>query len=135
MLDEPWANAFAKEWIAAWNAHDLARIFSLYVDDFEMRSPLIIERMGEPSGVLRGKENIRPYWAQGLAAQPPLIFELLYVLVGVDSVTICYQSVGRRCVAEVLTFNANRMVVRGAAYYGDGGFNRASVPGSSPVRD
>jgi ketosteroid isomerase-like protein len=118
MLDELWANAFAKEWIAAWNSHDLARIFSHYVDDFEMSSPLIIERMGEPSGVLRGKENIRPYWAQGLEAQPPLRFELRHVLVGINSVTICYQSVGRRCVAEVLTFNENRLVVRGAAHYG-----------------
>ena len=62
MLDERWARNFAAAWIAAWNSHDLEQIFSHYTDDFEMSSPLIVERMDEPSGFLRGKDRIRPYW-------------------------------------------------------------------------
>src|ERR1700753_4250590 len=119
MINERWAREFAEEWIAAWNAHDLERIFSHYVDDFEMHSPLIIERMGVASGVLKGKEAIRPYWAAGLAAHPPLHFELRDVLVGVDTLAIYYFSRTRhRMVAEILRFNAQGKAISGAGLYG-----------------
>lgn len=111
------AQAFAHEWIDAWNAHDLERILSHYADDFEMTSPVIVSLMGEPSGVLKGKATVRAYWAKGLAAQPPLRFELLDVLAGVRSVTIYYRSIGRRVAAEVLEFNDRGEAVRGSAHY------------------
>lgn len=47
MIDSNRAQEFAAEWIAAWNSHDLERILSHYAEDFEMASPLIIERMKE----------------------------------------------------------------------------------------
>lgn len=119
MLDTRWAHEFAAEWIAAWNAHDLERILSHYTDDFEMQSPLIIERMGVTSGVLRGKDAIRPYWQKGLSATPPLRFELRDVLVGVDTIALYYLSTARgRMAAEVLRFNAEGRVVSGAALHG-----------------
>ena len=65
MISEDWARNFAAEWIAAWNVHDLERILSHYIDDFEMQSALIVERMGVRSGILKGKEAIRPHWQQG----------------------------------------------------------------------
>jgi ketosteroid isomerase-like protein len=118
MLSPEWALEFAKEWIEAWNAHDLDRILSHYRDDFEMHSPLIVQRMGIASGSLTGKDAIRPYWAMGLAAQPPLHFELRDVLVGTDSLAIYYWSRTRnRMVAEVLTFDTGLKVVRGAGLY------------------
>ncbi len=121
MLREDWARQFAEEWIAAWNAHDLERILSHYTDDFEMQSPLILERMQVSSGVLRGKEAIRPYWQQGLAAQPPLHFELQDILVGIDTIAIYYRSTTRnRMVAEILRFNKHGRVVSGAGLYGPG---------------
>ena len=119
MIDREWAERFAREWIEAWNSHDLERIFSHYVDDFEMSSPYIVERMEEPSGVLRGKDAIRPYWTWGLQLQPPIEFQLLGVYAGVDEVAIHYRSVGRRLVTEILTFNAERLATHGAALYGD----------------
>jgi len=119
MIDPNWAQAFAEEWIAAWNSHDLVRILSHYSDDFEMRSPLIVERMGVPSGTLKGKEAIRPYWQIGLAAKPPLHFELQDVLVGVDTIAIYYRStIQNRMVAEVLRFDSQLRVVSGAGLYG-----------------
>ncbi|HTC54275.1 MAG TPA: nuclear transport factor 2 family protein [Steroidobacteraceae bacterium] len=122
LITATWAQQFAAEWIAAWNSHDLERILAHYRDDFEMRSPLIIERMGVPSGILKGKAAIRPYWQRGLAAQPPLHFELQDVLVGVDTVAIYYRSVTRnRMVAEILQFDDQRRVIGGAGLY-------ASVP-------
>ena len=117
MIDPQWALSFAREWIEAWNSHDLDRILAHYAEDFEMASPLIVERMGEPSGVLKGKAAVRPYWQQGLTAQPPLRFELLGVLSGIRTITIHYRSVGRRVVAEVLEFNSRGEVIRGAAHW------------------
>ena len=121
MIDRDWGERFAHEWIEAWNSHDLERVFSHYVDDFEMSSPLIVERMKVPSGVLRGKAAIRPYWSWALERQPPLKFELLGVFAGIDRIGIHYRSVGRRLAVEVLTFNAAREVTHGAALWGDPG--------------
>jgi SnoaL-like domain len=118
LIEQSWANAFAEEWIAAWNSHDLERILSHYVDDFEMSSPLIIERGMDPKGVLRGKAAIRDYWALGLAAVPPLRFELIDVHVGINTIGILYRSIGRRRVIELLTFNEDNEVIRGSGLYG-----------------
>jgi len=118
MISRDWAEQFAAEWIDAWNSHDLERIFSHYRDDFEMSSPLIVERMGVPSGTLRGKDAIRPYWSIGLTATPPLKFVLVDVLVGVDCIAIYYRSITRnRLVTEVLQFDALRRVIRGSGLY------------------
>ena len=118
MLVSETAHGFARRWIDAWNAHDLDRILDLYDDSVVMRSPLIIERMGEPSGELSGKEQLRAYWSIGLAASPPLRFELLGVYVGVNSVTVHYRSVGRRQVAEVLTLNDEGQIISGVSHHG-----------------
>jgi ketosteroid isomerase-like protein len=119
VIDRDWAEAFAKEWVNTWNTHDLERIFSHYADDFEMTSPLIVPRMGVPSGRLKGKDAIRPYWHQGLVSSPPIRFELLKVMVGVDSLAILYRSVtAARTVIERIEFDERRLVVRAEALYG-----------------
>jgi ketosteroid isomerase-like protein len=117
MIDAVWARQFAGEWIEAWNSHDLDRIFSHYTDDFEMTSPLIIERMKVESGTLRGKDQIRLYWQMGLEAIPPLRFELLDVLVGVNSITLYYRRTSAKLAAEVLIFNNHQQVIKGIAHY------------------
>jgi ketosteroid isomerase-like protein len=117
MIDRAFAEAFAEEWIAAWNAWDLERIFSHYADDFEMCSPMIVERMSEPSGRLTGKAAIRPYWGAA-TAQRELHFTLLHVLVGVDALTIVYRRETGQLVAESIAFDASRRGVRAAAHYG-----------------
>lgn len=119
IIDRAFAQRFATEWIAAWNSGNLERVFALYADDFEMRSPLIAERGFSPDGVLRGKAAIRPYWGGGIAAaKPPLVFELVDVYAGVNTVAIHYRSVGRRIVIEVIEFDADRRAIRGSACRG-----------------
>jgi hypothetical protein len=117
MIDSEFAQEFAREWIAAWNAHDLERILSHYRDDFEMSSPLIVQRGHEPSGVLKGKQAIRPYWQRSLAGTPPLRFELDFVTCGVVSLTLVYRNHRRQQATEVLFFDEQRQVVRGVAHY------------------
>lgn len=117
MIDKNWAENFARDWIDSWNSHNIKRIFSHYTDDFMMSSPLIIERMNEPSGILRGKENIRPYWEKGLAQIPSLKFELIDVLIGANSITILYKNQKNQQVAEVLVFNEQGKAFSGNAHY------------------
>ena len=118
LINPVFAQTFATEWIASWNSHDLARILRHYADDFEMFSPIIVDRMKEPQGVLRGKARISEYWGQGISmAQPPLRFELKGVFTGIGTVTIVYESVGRRLAAEVFEFDPQCRVIRGRAHY------------------
>ena len=117
-IDDAFAAALAAEWIAAWNSGDLERIFRHYEEDFEMRSPLISERGFSPTGALKGKAAIRPYWTAGLAANPPIRFELLGAYAGVNTVVIHYRSVARKLVTEILELDDERRIIRGSACYG-----------------
>jgi len=119
MIARDWAEAFAREWVDAWNSHDLERILSHYADDFEMTSPLIVEWMGVRTGRLKGKDAIRPYWAQGLAKTPQLRLELLDVMVGVNSLAILYKSVtAGRGVIEHIELDGSKKAIRSEALYG-----------------
>lgn len=113
MIDPDWAKAFAHDWIDSWNSHDMDRILSHYADEFEMSSPLIGERLGDPSGKCKGEQALRAYWQPSLTADPPLEFKLIDVLVGIDSITLYYLNVGRRVVAETLLFDDSLHAVKG----------------------
>ena len=56
--------AFAREWVAAWNAHDLERILSHYAEDVVLRSPVAARLLPESSGEIRGIDALRA-WARG----------------------------------------------------------------------
>ncbi|MBI5940176.1 MAG: nuclear transport factor 2 family protein [Caulobacterales bacterium] len=111
-------HAFAAEWVAAWNAHDLDRILSHYAADVVFESPVIRQRLGEASGQVRGLEELRAYWSGAFRAYPDLRFELLDVLAGVDGGAIRYFSHARGCeVVEVFRFAANGLVESASAHY------------------
>lgn len=111
------AKEFAREWVDSWNSHDLDRILSHYADDFQMTSPFIAQLMNEPSGTIKGKENVRAYWARALERIPDLYFDLIEVLMRVESITIYYHAVFGKRAAEVLFFNENGKVSRAVAHY------------------
>ena len=117
-ITRDFADRFADEWIAAWNAHDLPRVLSHYEDDFEMASPLIVEIAGEPSGVLRGKEKVGPYWEKALQRAPDLHFEKLGVFVGARSWAIHYLNQKGRLSVENFEFSDRGLVTRAAAHHG-----------------
>lgn len=117
MMQKEFISKFAHDWLEAWNAHDLERILSHYTDHFEMSSPAIAQLGGEPSGVLRGKAVVGTYWAKALRAFPELKFELLGILVGVNSVALHYKGVHGRLVTEVFELDQNGKVVRAVAHY------------------
>ncbi len=116
-LTKEFAEDFARKWIGVWNAGDLEQIFALYEDDFTMTSPYIQERMGISSGVLRGKDSVRPYWDRSLRLELPLTFELEAVYTGVSSVVIQYHSLGRKRVCETFTFGRAGLVSTGCSQH------------------
>ncbi len=115
MIYPEFAKQFAREWVEAWNDHDLDRVLAHYAEDFEMSWPFIRQIAGEASGRLKGKPAVRAYWEKALGLMPELRFELLAVLVGVDSVVPHYRGV--RLSAEVFHFGPEGTVVRALAHY------------------
>ena len=115
-MTREFADAFAAEWIEAWNAHDLERILSHYEDDFEMSSPMIKVFTHSEIGTLRGKPAVGEYWEAALARAPELRFELEQILIGADSLTLIYQGV-RGLSAEVFHFSKQGKVSRAYAHY------------------
>ena len=116
IVTREFARQFAGEWIEAWNSHDLERILSRYTDDFVMSSPRIAVIVGDESGVLKGKDAIGAYWRRALELTPDLLFELISIFVGTDSVALIYKG-GRRLAIEVFFFDTEGKVVRAAANY------------------
>ncbi len=116
MVTAEFAHKFAEHWVEAWNAHDLPTILSHYSDDFEMSSPYIVQIANDPSGTLKGKGLVAAYWSAALDRMPTLKFELLQVLVGVESVTLYYRGL-RGLAAEVFFFSPKGLVVKACAHY------------------
>lgn len=104
--------AFAKDWEAAWNSHDLDRILSHYTDDvcFQSRKALAFVGHGET----QGKEQLRHYWQAALDAQPNLRFEVQSIFGGHKMVVIVYRNHRNEMAAETLHFRADGLVEKAA---------------------
>jgi hypothetical protein len=111
----PDAHAFAREWVAAWNARDLDRILSHYAEDIVFLSPYAERITG--SGRVDGLDALRRYWRTGLAANPDLHFTLDAALAGHNAVTVLYRNHRGQQVAETVEFGESGKVVRSFACY------------------
>ena len=109
--------AFAREWVDAWNAHDLERILSHYSEDVVLISPIAVARLGRASGRVESKADLRTYFAKGLAARPDLRFTLRRVLDGVGSVVVDYVAADGRDAVEVMDFDGDGRVRAVRAHY------------------
>jgi ketosteroid isomerase-like protein len=109
-------HAFAAEWIAAWNSHDLERVLSHYSAGIVFLSPVAQTVVG--NGRVIGISALRSYWGKALAGRPDLKFELLNVLVGHECLTILYRNHRGQHAAETFEFGADGKVVRSFACYG-----------------
>ena len=116
MITQSFAEHCAKDWIDAWNNHDMKRILSHYTEDFEMTSPVIVQMTGEQSGVLKGKKAVGAYWSKALGLLPDLRFDLQTVLLGMNTITLYYKG-HRGFSAEVFHFAPDGKVARAFAHY------------------
>lgn len=108
---------FAKEWINAWNSHDLDRILSHYASDVVLISPVAAKLTGDPSGTVRGKDALRSYFQKGLELFPNLQFTLVDVMQGLSSVVLYYENQRGTKTGEFMEFDAGGAVVRVVANY------------------
>jgi len=115
-MDADFSLEFAEEWEAAWNSHDLERILVPYADDVVFLSHHIIDRLGEPSGEVRGKLALRAYWGSGLNGESDLHFTVEDLRVSVDTIVINYRNQLGSAVAEVLRFRG------GLVFWGCGAY-------------
>jgi ketosteroid isomerase-like protein len=118
-MDHKAAQQFAREWYAAWNAHDLERILNHYADEVEMASPLVSLLTGEADGRIVGKEALRAYFTAGLEKYPSLRFEPLELFVEVNSLVLHYVSANGQAAAEVVFLDEDGKIARYLAHYAD----------------
>ena len=112
----PDTQAFAKNWVQAWNERDLEGVLSYYTEDVEFKSPLVVKLLGETSGTVQGKQSLREYFQRALAAFPgDLKIELLGVYHGVDHLLIHFEARGRKAI-EVMELNQEGKVHRAMTF-------------------
>jgi len=107
----------AAEWIAAWNAHDLARIMEHYAEDVEFTASTVARRWQRTDGTLRGKAELREHFRLGLELAPDLHFELLEVFETPGGYAVLYQRDNGNQVIDAVTLNAAGKAQRVTAYY------------------
>jgi ketosteroid isomerase-like protein len=108
-LQGEFAREFAREWVEAWNSHDLERILAHYEDDVVLVSPVALRLLGHVA--VEGKAALREYFRRGLEAYADLRFELMDVLWGVETVVVCYTgNVRGGKQAEVMQFGSTGKV-------------------------
>jgi len=108
----------AKDWVGAWNAHDLDLIMTHYDDAIELTSPVAAQLLGSSDGKVVGKANLRAYFQRGLEAYPELRFRLEDVLWGLSSVVLYYANHKGTRTAEFMEISANGKVAGVVANYG-----------------
>ena len=118
MIDRPFAEHFAKEWIDVWNSHDLDAILSHYADDVVFRSPRIAQVMNEPVDFVTGKPALARYWGKALSLAKDLHFTFERLYIGSDSLTIAYRNHRGQNAAETFVFDASGRVKESIATYG-----------------
>lgn len=110
-------NMFARDWVSAWNSHDLDRILDHYAANVILISPVVIKLNHHPLGQIQGLAALRAYFQRGLDAFPTLKFELLEVLAGVSSVVLLYVNQRGSHTAEYMEFDETGKVNRVIANY------------------
>ncbi|MYW04041.1 nuclear transport factor 2 family protein [Streptomyces sp. SID3343] len=117
-MDHGFARVFVDSWVEAWNAHDLDALLGHFADGVTFRSPVAAQLLGG-DGVIRGKDALRAYWAEGLRRIPDLRFEVVGSYVGVDCLVVHYRNQKGALVNEVLLFDGPLVVEGYGTYLGE----------------
>ena len=112
---------WAEQWVADWNAGDLAAVLAHFEDAIEFTSPRALAVVGV--GTVRGKDALRDYWTRALAAIASLRFTLRRISwdPATSELSIFYdRDVDGLCsrAAEVLQFGRSGRVARAEVYHG-----------------
>lgn len=116
-MDADAAQTFARDWVKAWNDHDLEAILSHYAEDVVFHSPRVRLVTGRDVDFVTGKAELRAYWSTALDRLRNLFFEIEQVLPGSNALTILYTNERSQQVAETFIFNPAGKVERSIAAY------------------
>ena len=117
VIDADFARTFARDWVKAWNDHDLDAILAHYAEDVVFHSPRIRVVTGEDVDSVTGKGALRAYWSQALGLATDLFFEIDQIFTGSDALTIVYTNHRSQTVAETFLFSAAGQVEASFAAY------------------
>jgi hypothetical protein len=125
------ADEYAREWIAAWNSHDVEQVAGHYADTVEYESPFVA-RLSPGRTRLSGIGQVRDYIASGFERFPDLCFTgPSLVALGAGSVVIVYGSVAGLVAAETLVLDERGRVSRVHCHYRAGPGAGTDGPGQA----
>jgi hypothetical protein len=113
--------ALAREWLRAFNAHDVTALVALYDDRATHTSPKIRALHPETGGKLVGRAALRAWWEDAIARLPGLRYEETAITASEDRVFLEYvrhvPGEAPMFVAEVFDVEAGR-IVASRVYHG-----------------
>ncbi len=119
-MTKEFATAFARDWVDAWNAHDLEKVLLHYTEDFTIETPMAVKLYPQSGGIVVGKSEVRKYWTIGLEKSPNLKFEILDVLVGVNSLGLfLFNTSSNKKSVELMSFNSEMKVNKAIVIYSE----------------
>jgi len=119
-MTKEFATAFAQDWIESWNLHDIEKILSHYTEDFTIETPMALKLYPQSGGVVVGKSEVRKYWTIGLEKNPNLKFELIDLLIGVNSIGLyLFNTSSNKKSVELMSFNSHNKVNKAIVTYSE----------------
>ena len=115
------ATTMAREWVDAWNSHDIERILSHYGDSIALTSPLVERILGPGRTAVHGKDALRAYFLRGLETYPDLLFRFQEAYPGESSLVVRYESVGGLHASEYMRLDSVGKVCEVVAHYAPAG--------------
>lgn len=107
----------AKQWISAWNQHDLEAIMRLYAEEIEHISPKIDRYFKQANSRRQGKADLQAYFELALTHNPSLHFELRHILEGKASLVLIYRRNGKDLSGEYLELNEQGLIIHSRSHY------------------
>ena len=111
----------AKQWLKAFNEHNLENLLALYDNNAEHFSPKLKIRKPETNGLIKGKAAMRVWWQDAFDRLPTLAYKELTITANNERVFMEYtrivSSEENMNVAEVLEIK-NGLIVASRVYHG-----------------
>ncbi len=113
--------SIALKWFAAFNAHNLEDLLTLYHENARHYSPKLKLRHPETNGIIVGRPALRAWWQDAFERMPQLHYHMIALTANEDRVFMEYirQVPGEEDmnVAEVLEIEQGR-IISSKVYHG-----------------
>lgn len=109
----------ARQWITAFNEHDLEKLLRLYHEDAVHFSPRLKLKKPASGGFITGKAGLREWWADAFLQLPTLQYELINLIADQKQVLMEYirkaPADPDMMIAEILEIE-NGLIIRSRLY-------------------